>query len=368
MSKKNRILMGICLIALIGLGIITSSAFAADLSFSVETKLPKNQRSKSSYFDLDMKPGQTQNLEIEVNNYTDKEITVEGIINPATTNINGVVEYGKSNTELDKTAPYNIKDIAKPKKEELTIPAKGVATYEIEVKMPEKEFDGILAGGITFSEVVKEDKKAKQKEEQQQGMAIENRYSYALALLLRENEKALDSNLLLTKVAADQVNVRNVISSDIQNPVAKYLNKLEVNYYVTKKDKSEKLYEESKKDIQMAPNSTMHLPLSLNGEKLVAGKYTMHIDAKAKEDSWKLEKDFEITAKEAKKLNEQDVSIEKDNTMMYVVIAFVCLIVLFLIILFFVLKRQKKQSSKELKKQNKGNRKTHKKTSKNKKK
>ena len=110
--------------------------------------------------------------------------------------------------------------------------------------------------------------------------------------------------------------------------------------------------------MQMAPNSNFNLSVPLKGERLKAGKYTMKIEAygqkeengdfafKAKGNQkeenyryhWSLEKDFEIKADEAKKLNDSDVTIKKDYTWVYLLIG---LLLLILLILFFVWRKKK---------------------------
>ncbi|MGH2311426.1 WxL protein host-binding domain-containing protein, partial [Enterococcus faecalis] len=76
--------------------------------------------------------------------------------------------------------------------------------------MTKEEFSGQLAGGITSSEKVDETKD-KQKENTK-GLAIENRYAYTVAVLLRENETVVQAELSLEKVEPTQRNARSVIS------------------------------------------------------------------------------------------------------------------------------------------------------------
>ena len=125
------------------------------------------------------------------------------------------------------------------------------------IEMPKDGFDGILAGGITLKE--KEDTAETKKEKTQQGLAIENKYAYVVAVVLQETDVKIDSELKLNKVEPNQVNARNVINATLQNTQAKYMNQLSVDTKITKKGESDVLYSSKKEEMQMA--QIHHLPI-----------------------------------------------------------------------------------------------------------
>lgn len=94
-----------------------------------------------------MKPKQKQTLHLKFSNLSDKDVTVETTINPAITNVNGVVEYSENSPKLDKTLTYNIQRLTKLAPE-VKLKAKETMTVPFEVTMPEESWDGILLGGI----------------------------------------------------------------------------------------------------------------------------------------------------------------------------------------------------------------------------
>lgn len=232
MSNLKKKVAFLCFI-FIGLVSIIPQVNASQLKFSVEPIIPVNQKDQSkTYFDLSVKPEDHQVLKIHMRNDTDKEVTVEPSVHAATTNINGVVEYGESNTKLNKTSQYNIEEIVKPTVKEVKIPANGATDLELTVDVPKDEFDGILAGGITLKE---KDSHEEKKKQEGQGLAIENKYAYVVAVVLNELETKVDSELKLEKVAPNQVNARNVINATLQNTKPKYMNQLSIDSKVTKK-------------------------------------------------------------------------------------------------------------------------------------
>ncbi|MGE7930826.1 DUF916 and DUF3324 domain-containing protein [Lysinibacillus xylanilyticus] len=337
--RKNTLwtLFGILIVSLVWL---TPFASASEFNFGVYTVIPDNQIDKQkSYFNLKMEPNQKQTLTIQLKNDTEEDVVIEPIIHSATTNINGVVEYGPTSAERDSSLPYELGDLIQTEKE-ITIPAKGSKDLQLNVTMPEEEFDGILAGGITL-----EEKKTtlKNTEETTQGVSIENRYAYVVGITLQETDEIVKQDLQLHDIKAGQVNARNVINATLQNPTATYLNRFEVDAEVTKKGKTEVLYKSEKQDMQMAPNSNFEYPISLNGEKFKSGTYTLQVKAKSSEESWEFEKDFTIKGEEVKQFNATDVSIEGPNYIAYLVGLLILLVAGLLLFIFYSKKKQKKQ-------------------------
>ncbi|PFJ14981.1 cell wall anchor protein [Bacillus cereus] len=313
------------------------NAFASEFNFAVKTVIPENQiDKKKSYFDLRMKPSQTQTLEMNLRNDTSKDVKINPEIHSAKTNINGRVEYGNNNIKEDSTLPYKIEDLITIEKE-IIIPAKGSYTLKLDVKMPDKPFDGILAGGITLQEA-DEDKAGTNTD---QGMEIKNKYAYAVAILLSLNDNPVSPHLVLGDVFPDQVNARNVIKANIRNVKPMYMNKMGVEAKVTKKGYSNVLYELKKDGMQMAPNSNFDLPIPLNGDKLVPGEYTLDLTAKSMGETWHWKKNFKIEGEIAKDLNTKDVTVQTDYTWLYIGLG--VLFVLCAFLLWFLLWRRKKK-------------------------
>ncbi|MFJ5566752.1 DUF916 and DUF3324 domain-containing protein [Lysinibacillus xylanilyticus] len=337
--RKNTLwtLFGILIVSLVWL---TPFASASEFNFGVYTVISDNQIDKQkSYFDLKMEPNQKQTLTIQLKNDTEEDVVIEPIIHSATTNINGVVEYGPTSAERDSSLPYELGDLIQTEKE-ITIPAKGSKDLQLNVTMPEEKFDGILAGGITL-----EEKKAASKntKETTKGVSIENKYAYVVGIILQETDEIVKQDLQLHDVKAGQVNARNVINATLQNPTATYLNRFEVDAKVTKKGKTKVLYKSEKQDMQMAPNSNFEYPISLNGEKFKSGTYTLHVNAKSSKESWEFEKDFTIKGEEVKQFNATDVSIEGPNYLAYLVGLLILLVAGLLLFIFYSKKKQKKQ-------------------------
>ncbi|MGH2220958.1 WxL protein host-binding domain-containing protein, partial [Enterococcus faecalis] len=80
-----------------------------------------------------------------------------------------------------------------------------------------------MAGGITLKE---KNKETTTFEDQSKGLAINNVYSYVVAIILQQNETKVHPDLKLLGVKPAQLNARNVINVSLQNRQADYLKQL----------------------------------------------------------------------------------------------------------------------------------------------
>lgn len=297
-------------------GIETS---ASELRFSVETEIPENQIDKTkTYFDLMMKPDQEQILKVRAANSTDENLVIDVSVKSATTNSNGVIEYGESLTALDKSAPADLSEIIQLKDggESVELPAK--------------------------SEKVDETKD-KQKENTN-GLAIENRYAYTVAVLLRENETVVQPELSLEKVEPTQRNARSVISATLLNHEAAYLQSMKVTANVKNKKTNNVILEKEQEDMQMALNSIFNFPIPYEENEMEAGTYVLAMTVEGSGKKWQFTKEFTISKEEAKTFNEKDVTVKKtESKLIYLLIG---LLLLLLIICLFIILRLKKQKNK----------------------
>lgn len=321
---------------------LASPTEASELKFSVVPIIPENQIDKQkTYFDLKVIPETEQTLVIQLKNDTDQVVIVEPTVKTATTNVNGVVEYGKSNSEPDETIKHKIENLVKPEEKEVEIPAHGTSDLHLKVTIPKEGFDGVLAGGITLKEKEEEGTDKKEEKAAGQNLAIENKYAYVVAIVLKENDTPVVSKLTLNKVEPTQVNSRNAIAATIQNTQPKYMNKLKITAKVMPKGKAEVLYESETEDMQMAPNTSFSYPITLQGKELKPGKYTLDLVAESKGEKWHFTEDFEIEKDVANELNKLDVTIKKDNMWLYIAIGIVLLLIAVAIVIYMIRRKLK---------------------------
>lgn len=335
------------LLLLTGLGMVgtvgTSNVLATDADYEVKAIPSANQVDKNkTYFDLRLEPEEHQNLTVKVTNHSDQERTINTDIQTATTNTNGVVEYINSQKNDSINLPYNISELVKTETKNITLAPNESKDVVYSVTMPKADFSGILSGGIIFTS-----KNEAETEKSDSDVAINNQFGYVIALVLHGKEEVI-SDLQLSNVRLGQINNRNVVFAQLENPEAAYLNRLTITAKIKKKNSDQILYETEKNDMQMAPNSVFNYPISLQEKKFNPGKYIVAIHAESKGRKWDFEEEFEIKAEEAKTLNKQAYIHREKNNYWWLIILVLLIIVL---ILFSMIYRKRQQKIKVLEEQ-----------------
>lgn len=324
-----------------------TSVLANEFNFSVEPVQPETQVDKEqTYFDIKVTPGKEQELVIHMRNDTEKEVKINPSIAPATTNMNGVVEYSPNDIAIDQTLTHNLEEIVTTEKE-IVIPKRSTYDLKLTVTPPNESFAGVIAGGITLKEEVEE-----LEEEEENGLAINNEYSYVVGIVLHsDSSEKIAPVLNVKKVYPSQVNARNVIITDFQNPQPDYLNTVTILSEITRVGSQTPIIEQEKQHMQMAPNTTFSYPVSQEGKKLQAGKHQAHIIVYANQskdgqhehgkdeeghpiryqNKWEFTEEFVISKEKAREFNKKDVTIKQDYTMWYIIGGLILIIVALLI-------------------------------------
>lgn len=325
----------ISLLSLIGFSLTGVAAEnQADFSVNAEQSVYQVDKSKT-YFDLSLPVNESVPLVIHVTNNSEEAIEVAGELSPATTNINGVVEYGKTQNQLTSSVPFDITKVASFEKEKQTIAPKQTVDFVVNVSVPTKDYAGIVAGGITLRDVTEEKTSSETK-----GM-FKNKFAYAIALLVHGDKTPVENAVTLKEVTPTQVNSRNVVSAAIENKTANYINKVSIEASVTDTSGKEVL-NEKKEDMQIAPSSLFQFPIYYEKQEMKAGKYTLTMTVRSEKQEWQLKKSFTITEEKATALNKTDVSEkEESRNVQWLVLGLVGIIFLLLIILIVVLRKKR---------------------------
>lgn len=320
--------------------------------FNYQVIFPENQYKKDAgYFNLMMAPGQEQIVEIQLINDSANEMTINVSLNGTKTNGNGVIEYGPTDIEDDKSLKYKFTDIVTGEKQ-VVIPAQSLVSYYLTIKMPEASYDGKIVGGIQLQQEIDHS--------DSQGGII-NEYAYMIGMVLQENETQLEPNLEMNRVYAGLSNYRNAIFVNFSNTVADFLRDMTVDVQIMPADSDEVLYDTKKAGMDMAPNTLINFPVTMNGDSMEPGDYKAYVLVTAGDKRWEWTENFTITDEEADKFNGQDVSLLQERTIDWKTIAAIVggalvVILIIFVIVRTVLKNKNKKKGKR-KPSKKGNRK-----------
>lgn len=345
------VMMSVVLITILGRGVS-----AEEMSFSVEAQLPANQVDKNkTYFDLRVTPGVQEELKVAIQNNKDQEVTVKIQANTAVTNNNGVIDYAVAKPELDKSLEVPFASIAKVEPE-VVLAAREKKVVTIPVAIPSNAFNGIILGGLHFSQ-----KETATETKAETGMQIENKFAYVIGVRLSENDGDVESDLNLLTVEAAQRNYRNVVEARLQNPMPRILGNMVVTADVyTENNRETPIYHSKQDNLNMAPNSNFGYGITMANKSFKAGKYVLKMTVEADGKTWPFEKAFEIKAEEAKKFNDQAVDLLEEETNYWPYLIGGSVLVVLIIGLVSWLVYQKRQQAAIKRKAKKSKRSNHK--------
>lgn len=350
MKKKFRIPLVVA-IALLLCMMVPIAGYAAEKSeevgFSVSAVLPENQADSGvSYFDLQMEPGQKQDLRVQVYNENAEEIKVKAEAISASTNRNGIIDYKTSNVK-DETLKIPFSEIAEVRTPLLTIPGGGTQTAIVSVEMPKEEYDGTVLGGIVLTQVKGDGQEQPEStREVQQGVYIDNEYSYVLGVKLQETNKAVLPAFEGIKAQPELVNYRVNVVHYIRNSEAAIAKNAEVSIEIYS-ESEQKAVKTDAKTIDMAPNSVMPYAVSW-GAEIAPGKYVSHVLMKQADREWNFDLPFEVSAQTAQQINHE--SVEEKQAMPWWVLLLIVLIILLIVvivILLIMMKRKKRDAEED---------------------
>lgn len=345
--QKNLVMILALITVLIALFPVTGKAEEANLNFYVTPEFPESQvEGSSSYFDLNLESGASESLPLTLQNASDEPIQVRITPHTAYTNVHGVVEYGKDAEEADPTLTYSLEEVIESP-EVITLAGNETKTVDVALHMPQASFDGFLAGGLRISEVKEE---AEEEPTDEEGLAIKNEFAYVIGVVVSNSRDAVKPDLELLDVFADQLNYRNVISATIQNFTPTFVNRMGVKATIQRVGEEDILYEASEEMMQMAPNSHFHFPISLQGDRFVAGEYLLKMTATSGEEEWSWEREFTIQTDEARSFNRADVTIDT-STNWWMIGAIILVVLLLGVIMYLLIQKKKEQTSKNSKKE-----------------
>ncbi|WP_288503783.1 DUF916 domain-containing protein [uncultured Weissella sp.] len=359
--------MKIKTIALVGSAIVATlfggiSAHAAGNDYSVQAVVPASQidKSNASYFDFKLNGGQSETLTFNLQNTSDKTITVDVSKGTAKTADSGSIDYA-SDGPFDGSMPDQLgKYLETPNK--VTLAPKQTQAVVVKFTMPTIPVSGVLAGGVRFTEEGQDDQQSSGS-----GMKLNSIVSYTIAVLARnktENNDIADT-LNTGKVEPKTVNAATNILAEVSNPKQALLNRLEITGKVTDPD-GRIAFKGTQKMMQMAPNSKFNFSLPTKGGELQAGKYTAKYTAFWSEDvngkfadaagtRFDYRKDwtetFTLSDSQAKKFNADDTLVKAKHSMpviMWVIIGVVVLLVLVIVgLIWFILAKRRKEEREE---------------------
>lgn len=286
------------LLVLVG---FSGKVFADEMDYTVIPLFSENQVPETtSYFELILKPQTQETIHLEITNFLPEAKAFSLEVNEAITNSNGVLDYIRKIPQ-DTTLAYPMSELVSLP-EQVEVGSQESLIVPITIDMPAAEFAGILLGGIVVKPV----------EPAEEAGPVVNHYTHTIAIVLNGEPLNQELELRLQNIEISQRNFRNVIYLDIQNPLSLIINDLEVNVEVRRAGEERVIYEQSKADMRMAPNSTMAFPVEIR-DHFTSGDYEAQITLLAENQTWLFTENFTIEEAQAQEFNELTIDQKQGN-------------------------------------------------------
>ena len=348
MKKKMKLFFRIWILVfglvVFGVDVIAGGEAPSGMSFAaILIDFPESQigDGEKGYLDLLMRPGETAEATLYVQNFSEEEVILIIEVATATTTGGVAVYFPRPDVPYDESLRFRMEDI-------ITIPERvTLAGHErldlpITIQMPDANFDGIIAGGITVTQYVDLDAVVGAGD-------IVNLFATEFFVLMRQEIGSIPIIMNMHEVGAGHANYQNAVLVNLQNAAPMFVNDMSISATVTRYGETQVLWRSTSANGQMAPNSNFDFAVCLEGEPFEAGNYTLVIDIVAQNGNWSFTRNFTITEEEATYWNEADLDLDTRHP----IIAFlqdlplwvwgIVVVVVIQVAIFVLLARRKKK-------------------------
>lgn len=311
------------------------SANASDVNgLAMEPIYPSNQISKNGILNPRVKAGSNQELSFNIINLSNQPIKVKISPNTAVTSSGPSIDYSRSKYKYDDSLKYNFKQIFSPHEVKLDVEPNKPTKVTFTAKIPKKEFKGLLMGGFYINTNQSSINNAS-------GTAINNKYTYSMPVVMREDNVKTSPKLTLGDVT-NGVSFRSpIITSSIYNKQPAVIDQMTMDTKINDQNGNE-IFKSFSNNNSVAPNSNFKYVNTINNKnELSPGKYHIKIIAKSPEGKWILEKDFTVT------VGQYLGTILQNNQWIWLIIALIILAIIALIV-YLIYRKHKKNKAQEI--------------------
>lgn len=334
----------LCLVTALLL-VLSLPSFAAGLGFSPSPVYPENQISEKSYFDLQVEPGQSQDLTMRLTNTSDKDLVVVVEATNAFTASDGHMDYSVPGKQ-DETLPHPFADMVEIKEEYRNVTLAKGETKEVTVTMttPQDAFEGKIIGGILLQQAPDEEDKT-QADDEQAGASIQNVFQFAMPVVLQQNENPVEPEFKLMNVEPTLRNNQPNIQVRLLNNAGMVARGGSLTAEVFRAGETTPLHAMERNDFEMAPHSIWNLDfVSQDGGNMEAGDYNLKMTVNYEGETWEFDENFTIEKQQADDINKAAANPEgvpKKGPPIGAIVAIAAGVVVLALIIIIVLRVRK---------------------------
>lgn len=307
---------------------------------AMEPIYPKNQISKNGILNPKVNPGSIQKLSFNIINLSSQPMSVSIVPNTAVTSSSPAIDYSKSNYKYDSSLKYNFRNLVTSKIRRINLQSNKPTQVTFNVRVPKNKFYGLIMGGFYIST-------PETSSTNNSATAINNKYSYAMPVILREDLKKVFPKMTLGNVFTNNSDNKPVVNSVIYNKRPAMIDGLSMDTTISTSD-GKNIYHNLNSDNSVSPNS--HFTYSnkiFNKTNLSPGKYHIVIVAKSSVGEWIMQKDFTVN------VSQYIGTIFNNNSWLWLLLLLLVLVIIFIIVYIIYRKHKNKlEDSKNAKAEN----------------
>ncbi|TPR39095.1 WxL protein host-binding domain-containing protein [Apilactobacillus micheneri] len=337
MLKKFKIIFSSILFLLLLLmfhGINTHASVVNGIA--MQPVYSSDQISKNGLLNPRVKPGSKVNLSFNIINlsYSTTDITVTP--NTAVTSASPSIDYSKSNYKYDNSLKYNFRDFFDNKKINMKLQPKKATRISFTAKIPKDGFNGIILGGFYITT-------NQESTTNVNGTTLNNKYSYAMPVILKEDYKKAVPKLTLGDVQAQNTQTGPVVTSEIYNKRPAMISGMTMTTDI-KDSNGNSIFHNYTNSNSVAPNSNFLKSSYITKNNLNPGTYHIKIVAKSDVGNWVLEKDFNVS------VSQYLSTVLQNNSFLWLIILLIILVLLIILGYFIYRKIKKNKQANNLNK------------------
>lgn len=308
---------------------VRAAGSQATASFTVAPELPADNAKQADYFQFKVKPAQKRTLILKVTNNSSKTNTFDITPRIASTNANGILDYGINNTNTK--LPAQISQLIAPARTR-SVKVLGKHTVKVPYKFtaPAKPFKGLMLGGFTIAEHNTGKRTGSKKAT---GVVAKVQYVIGLEFYnaLEANQSAPQVKIYRAGYQLAQARPTVTLGMANQTPGLVAKGKLQLNLYDAQQ---KKIMHFTKDQMTFAPQSRFKLNLDLKNKQLAEGHYTLAGTLTAKGGySWNIHRSFTVTNAQANNVKKHAANFGPRKTwkdyLMYIITGLAVLVLLY---------------------------------------
>lgn len=258
----------------VGLGQHHFVQAASGNDFEVQPVLPDNQTDQTeNFYDLKVTKSSQQTLQLRIQNFTNKTITVKSDIRNAYTQIGGGIDFDAKT--FDSSMKYPLTTLLKlPKAQQtITLSAHEATTLTAELKIPSTGIQGMVYGDWHFSEKVA----AKSKTH----TAVNAHYAYSVGVCLQgKGYHEASAALTYEHTRPFLYNKHPAMAITVKNTQPMAMRQVAITGEIAQVGKADTKRRFTNSSVMIAPSSTLQVPISWNYDSMKPGKYQIKLRVK----------------------------------------------------------------------------------------